>query len=317
MKSKLSIILSLLIISAVYNAGETIVNKNENLQHQHTFLVKTDLTKEQVEILLNQYHQNLNQVETTSLKHKNSTDREGKAEFHVNEVKPEATQLRAKKEKKYKEEKEIPEAPEAPEVGNSTETTSLKKKGKKEKSRKQEAPEVPEAPESPESSKVENITETTSLKKKDKNEKNKNQEEAPKSSETPESPEAENITETVSFKKKGKKEKNKKQETPEVPEVKEIENKTNLLANGTSVEEEGDTETEIETESESEIDTIILTNKKISKQKGSKVFGYFFTILLTIAFVSLIIYATQPKKNKKYFNNNHYELTDYLLVKEN
>ena len=60
MKSKLSIILSLFIFSTTYAIGETIINKNENPQHQHTFLVKTDLTKEQVETLLNQYHQSQN-----------------------------------------------------------------------------------------------------------------------------------------------------------------------------------------------------------------------------------------------------------------
>jgi len=185
----------------------------------------------------------------------------------------------------------------------------LKKKGKKEKNKKQEVPEAPEAPEVPE---VENKTEaeTVSLKKKGKKEKNKKQEvlEAP---EVPEVPEVENKTEaeTVSLKKKGKKEKNKKQEAPETPEVKEVENKTSLLANETSVEEVGEPKTETE--------KVTLVNKDIPKQSGNRVFGFIFTILLTIAFVSLIVYATQPKKYKRQFNNNHCELTDYLLVKEN
>ena len=108
------------------------------------------------------------------------------------------------------------------------------------------------------------------------------------------------------MKKKGKKEKNKKQEVPEAPEV---ENKTNLLGNETSVKEVGETETETE--------KVTLVNKDITKQSGNKIFGFIFTILLTIAFVSLIVYATQPKKYKRQFNHNHSELTDYLLVKEN
>ena len=108
------------------------------------------------------------------------------------------------------------------------------------------------------------------------------------------------------MKKKGKKEKNKKHE---VPEVKEVENKTSLLANETSVEEVGEAETETE--------KVTLVNKDVPKQSGNKVFGFIFTILLTIAFVSLIIYATQPKKYKRQFNQNNNELTDYLLVKEN
>ena len=228
MKSMILIILSLFILSATHAANET--------AHQHTFLVKTDLTKEQVEALLNQHHQNKNQAETTNF-HKKSNETEGITHLLVNETKPETTQLKAKKDKHMKKNKEAPEVPEVPEVENKTET------------------------------------------------------------------------ETVSLKKKGKKEKNKKQEIAEIPEVKEVENKTNLLANETSVEEVGETETETE--------KITLVNKDISKQSGNKIFGFIFTILITIAFVSLIVYTTQPKKYKRQFNHNHSELTDYLLVKEN
>ena len=67
MKSMILIILSLFILSASHAANET--------AHQHTFLVKTDLTKEQVEALLIQHHQNKNknQAETTNL-HKKSNE---------------------------------------------------------------------------------------------------------------------------------------------------------------------------------------------------------------------------------------------------
>ena len=294
------IILSLFILSATHAANET--------AHQHTFLVKTDLTKEQVEALLIQHHQNKNknQAETTNL-HKKSNETEEKTQLLVNETIPETTQLKAKKDKHAKKNKEAPEVVEVPEVENKTEaeTVSLKKKGKKEK--KQEVPEAPEVVEVPE---VENKTEaeTVSLKKKGKKEK---KQEVPEAPEVVEVPEVENKTETetVSLKKKGKKEKNKKQEVPETPEVKEVENKTSLLANETSAEAKGEVETETE--------KVALVNKDIPKQSGNKVFGFIFTILLTIAFVSLIIYATQPKKSKRQFNQNNSELTDYLLVKEN
>ena len=312
MKSMILIILSLFILSAGHAANETV---QSNEPQQHTFLVKTDLTKEQVEALLNQHHQNKNKnkAETTNL-HKKFNGTEEKTQLLANEVKPETTQLKAKKDKHEKKNKEVPEAPEVPEVENKTEaeTVSLKKKGKKEKNKKQEVPEAPEAPEAPEVPEVENKTEaeTVSLKKKGKKEKNKKQE-APEAPEVPEVPEVENKTEaeTVSLKKKGKKEKNKKQEAPETPEVKEVENKTSLLANETSVEEVGEPKTETE--------KVTLVNKDIPKQSGNRVFGFIFTILLTIAFVSLIVYATQPKKYKRQFNDNHCELTDYLLVKEN
>jgi hypothetical protein len=255
------IILSLFILSAAHASNETV---QPNDPQKHTFLVKTDLTKEQVEALLNQHHQNKNknQAETTNL-HKKSNQTEEKTQLFVNETKPETTQLKAKKDKNEKQNKEAPEVAEVPEVENKTEaeTVNLKKKGKKEKNKKEEVPETPEVAEVPE---VENKTEA----------------------------------ETVSLKKKGKKEKNKKEA---VPEALEVENKTNLLSN----------ETETETEK------VTLVNKDISKQSGNKIFGFIFTILITIAFVSLIVYTTQPKKYKRQFNHNHSELTDYLLVKEN
>ena len=302
MKSMILIILSLFILSATHAANET--------AHQHTFLVKTDLTKEQVEALLIQHHQNKNknQAETTNL-HKKSNETEEKTQLLVNETIPETTQLKAKKDKHAKKNKEAPEVVEVPEVENKTEaeTVSLKKKGKKEKNKNQEVPEALEVVEVPE---VENKTEaeTVSLKKKGKKEK---KQEVPEAPEVVEVPEVENKTETetVSLKKKGKKEKNKKQEVPETPEVKEVENKTSLLANETSTEAKGEVETETE--------KVALVNKDIPKQSGNKVFGFIFTILLTIAFVSLIVYATQPKKYKRQLNHNHSELTDYLLVKEN
>ena len=53
------LILALLAVSTCQTAGE-------QHNHQHTFLVKTDLTKEQVENLLKQYYENKNQ-ETTQL----------------------------------------------------------------------------------------------------------------------------------------------------------------------------------------------------------------------------------------------------------
>ena len=136
MKSLILIILSLFILSAAHATNET-VQPNES--QKHTFLVKTDLTKEQVEALLNQHHQNKNQAETTNF-HKKSNETEGITHLLVNETKPETTQLKAKKDKHEKKNKEVPEVQEVPEVENKTEaeTVSLKKKGKKEKNKKQE-----------------------------------------------------------------------------------------------------------------------------------------------------------------------------------
>ena len=79
--------------------------ETEQQNKQHTFLVKTDLTKEQVETLLSQYHHKKNnQTETTSLRHKNST--EEITQLHLAEGeethKENTTQFKAKKEKHEK-----------------------------------------------------------------------------------------------------------------------------------------------------------------------------------------------------------------------
>ncbi len=70
MKSTILISLGLLVIIST--------QAQHSNNHNHTFLVKTDLTKEQIEQILNEYHnrnrnQNQNSAETTALKHKNST----------------------------------------------------------------------------------------------------------------------------------------------------------------------------------------------------------------------------------------------------
>ena len=84
-----------------------------------------------------------------------------------------------------------------------------------------------------------------------------------------------------------------------------------MLVNGPSVEEAE--------EAENEADTIILVNKNndnTPKQSGSKILGFFSVIILTIAFVSLLVYTTQPNKKVKYYGTKFGELTDYLLIKE-
>ena len=285
-------------------------NTKKNPEKQHTFLVKTDLTKEQVEFLLNQYHQNKNQHqnqgEITNLKHQSP---------------------------------EVPEAPETPEEPemtevvneNETETISLKKKGnkKKEKNGKPEASEssktqvntdVPEVPE------VEKKNETEEIgSKKGGIEKEKEKEKVkrigiqqnPDSSETTGGNYGQSIT--INFRKKGNdKEKPQTHESSEVTEVSEVENKTNLLVNETSDEESKEPENETnETETEIEADTIILVNKNNTKQNGCRVLEFISAIILTIAFVSFFIYVTQPKKTDKKNRNSFNELSYYLKVKGN
>ena len=147
--------------------------QQQTRDRQHTFLVKTDLTKEQVQNLLNGYHRNRNHTAHfggTMALHQNETHL-----FHPNEHQNDTTQLKVKKQKKIKEPKieqkqetntkipqelpevksevvEIPEPQEAPEAPEAP-----------------EQPEAPETPESPEEPEVEN--ETTNLKKKSQKQK--------------------------------------------------------------------------------------------------------------------------------------------------
>ena len=137
---------------------------------QHTFLVKTDLTKEQIVNLLNEYHRNHTNHEQemeTGVHHENETielkvKKEKKQKTHnqqVQENKPESPKEvhgspHHKTENKQVETPETPKKPEIPEQPEAPE--------------QQEAPEAPEAPESPENQEV-TEEEKTNLKKKKKN----------------------------------------------------------------------------------------------------------------------------------------------------
>ena len=316
MKS-LTLIVSVILVLSISNIEAAPHNNTkENPEKQHIFLVKTDLTKEQVELLLNQYHQNKNQHQNQGEK----TNLKNQAP-EVPEP-PEAPEA--------PEALEAPEAPEKPEVENEneTETVSLKKGNKKkEKPKKPEDIEVPEAPEVEKKNETEEIDlKKGGIEKEKEKEKVKRigVQQAPDSSDTTGGNNNQSIT--INFKKKGndKKEKTEKPQThesSEVTEVPEVENKTNLLVNEPLDEEskqpENETETEIETENEIEEDTIILANKNNTKQSGSRVMGFISAIILTICFVSFFIYVTQPKKTNKKNKNSFNELSYYLKVKGN
>ena len=288
MKS-LTLIVSIILVLSISNiAAAPHNNTKENPQKQHTFLVKTDLTKEQVELLLNQYHQNKNQ-------HQNQGE--------ITNLKNQAPEV--------PEPPEAPEAPEMPEVENENETeaVSFKKKGnkKKEKNEKNEASEGPktqEVSEVPEVPEIENKNETKKIDlKKTGIEKEKEKEkikrigmpQTPDSSETTDGNNDQTIK--INLKKKGndKKEKTEKTEKPQTNESSEV------------------------TENETEKDTVILVNKNNAKQSGSRIIEFISVIILTIVFVSFFIYVTQPKKtDKKNKNKNSFnELAYYLKVKGN
>ena len=288
MKS-LTLIVSIILVLSISNiAAAPHNNTKENPQKQHTFLVKTDLTKEQVELLLNQYHQNKNQ-------HQNQGE--------ITNLKNQAPEV-----PEPPEAPEAPEAPEMPEVENENEAeaVSFKKNGnkKKEKNEASEGPKTQEVSEVPEVPEAENKNETekiglkkTGIEKEKEKEKIKRigMPQTPDSSETTDGNNDRTIT--INLKKKGndKKEKTEKTEKPQTNESSEV------------------------TENETEKDTVILVNKNNAKQSGSRIIEFISVIILTIVFVSFFIYVTQPKKtDKKNKNKNSFnELAYYLKVKGN
>ena len=253
---------------------------------QHTFLVKTDLTKEQVENLLNVYHRNhtAHTGETTTYLHQNETHL-----FHPNEHQNETTELKVKKQKKIKEPKneqkqetntKIPQ--ELPEV--KSEVVEIPEP--------QEAPEAPEAPEQPE---------------------------APETPEAPEEPEVEN--ETTNLKKKSQKQKTQKNQhqhgiketnaTEPIETEIQPENKTELKKKS---ETHGNTTELLSTPCANETTNLMSKNETKVKQNNSLVYVVFSSLFALIVFVSLFVFITNPKGQKK-INETFRELTDYLLVK--
>ena len=288
MKS-LTLIVSIILVLSISNiAAAPHNNTKENPQKQHTFLVKTDLTKEQVELLLNQYHQNKNQ-------HRNQGE--------ITNLKNQAPEV--------PEPPEAPEAPEMPEVENENETeaVSFKKKGNKkkeknEKNEESEGPKTQEVSEVPEVPEVENKNETEKIDLKKTGIEKEKEKEKIKRIGMPQTPDSSETTDgnndrtiTINFKKKGndKKEKTEKTEKPQINESSEV------------------------TENETEKDTVILVNKNNAKQSGSRIIEFISVIILTFVFVSFFIYVTQPKKtDKKNKNKNSFnELAYYLKVKGN
>jgi hypothetical protein len=244
--------------------------------------VKTDLTKEQVENLLNQYHRNHTSLiqETTQL-HQNNTHSNG----HQNET----TQLKVKKTKKKKNAKQEtkPETPKEVPVEKPVEQEVQEPTKAPEPQEASEAPESPEAPEA----------ETPEAP------------EPPEAQEEAETPELEK--ETTNLKKKTKQRDQKRihqsvvqevNNTQEIENEFEPENKTELIENGTCTN--------------NKVNLMSKTEKTEVKQNNSIIIGFLSAVFITFAFLSLFIYVTQPKGKKK-INETFKELTDYLLVKEN
>jgi hypothetical protein len=154
---------SLLILSLIVIASSQVAEHPQNEPHtQHTYLIKTDLTKEEVQTLLDQYyqtHQHRYGSNTTVYKHVNSTEIEETQELHqLDHQTNETTQLKVKKQQNLNQHQNLnkqqkvhqhtqantqPTEQETEPV-EEAETVNLKKKtkAKKEKTEPAPAPEV-------------------------------------------------------------------------------------------------------------------------------------------------------------------------------
>jgi hypothetical protein len=281
----------LIFLSLCLTAFITANPTQETHNSQHTYLVKTDLTKEQVENLLNEYHRNhtTHAQETTTL-HQNKTGL-----FHPNEHQNETTHLKVKKQKKNKQQnQEMNQEPpkekpiEQPQVKNEV----VEVPEPKEAPEAPEAPEQPEAPEAPEVEQPETPevkNETTNLKKKNQNTQKNQHQHGIKEAIAPleEEIQKENTTEL-------------KQKSEEKPE-----NKTELMSNAPCA---------------NETTNLMSKNEHIEvKQNNSLIFVIFASVFFAFAFICLFVYLTMylpnPKARKK-INEKFNELTDYLLVKD-
>ena len=246
---------------------------------QHTFLVKTDLTKEQIVNLLNEYHRNHTNHEQemeTGLHHENET-----IELKVKKEKKQKTHNQQVQENKPESPKEVHGSPQHKTENKQVETPETPKKP--ETPEQPEAPETPEAPESPENQEV-TEEEKTNLKKKKKNKEQKREQNREQKRE-------QTVVEEVN-------------ETPEKVEA-EIEtgteNKTEINNNCT----------------EGKVNLMAHNGNDTVKQgKNSFIFNFFSIAFISFVFICLFVYATQPKK-RAVFNQSFTEFTDYLLVKDN
>ena len=225
-------------------------NKTSNHNTRHTFLVKTELTKEQIENLLYQHHLNQTQLTQKTNLHLNENETEEiHSANHETQETQETTQLKAKKQKKQHQNKEQNAEKEVVQEEKPTVDTP-----------------VQEEIEPMEQEVEKELNETTNL--------------------------------------KGKKDKKQKRDRIHVNEVKEV-NETEAK------EAENETEALIDVGNTNnncpEQKTTLIekneNNHNNIKQSNSSIFNIISVIFLTFAFVSLFIYATQPKKK---INNNYY-----------
>lgn len=237
MKALIYIFFSLLIFINAHanNTGKNQTHSNAH-PHQNTFLVKTQLTKEQIESLLRQHQQKQNISLIQNGENCQST------------LSQEQTQLKVKNE------------------------TSK------------------------------NVNKTEKIHKSEKVHKDQNQTKVGVNSSEVKHPEQKaNTTKLFSFNIFGGSSNSNESdqydtEDPPEPDVEKVENETETSENAETAAENS----EIENSKVTLLTTQSQNPTKIpTTQSGMSILGFFSVILLTIAFASFLIYATQPKKMNK------------------
>ena len=252
MKSSLFIFLGLIALSFANP------NKTETHKTHHTFLVKTELTKEQIENLLNQHHMNHTHLTQKTNLHQNEN------ETHEHQNTPNEEQ----------------------------ETTQLKKQKNKNKEQKEEKEQKHEQVQEKEQEPKTEVPNT--------NEEKPAAESLVEKEVEPMEQEGEKETTNLK-KKKEQKEEKKRIHNSEIKEVNEAESKE--LMNET----EALIEVGHNNDCQNQTTTLMAKREYVEQnnlnQSNSPIFGFISVVLLTIAFVSLIVYTTQPKKK---VHDNYY-----------
>ena len=274
MKSSLFIFLGLIALSFANS------NKTENHKTQHTFLVKTELTKEQIENLLNQHHMNQTQLTQKTNLHQNENEPQENENTKTEEQ--ETTQLKKQKKQKNKNKEQKQEKEQKPE-----------KEQKQEQVQEQEQKQEPKA-EVPTPHEEKPVAESPV------------EEEA-----EPMEQEGEKETnETTNLKKKKEQKREKKRiHNSEIKEVNETEAKE--LMNETEALIEVGNNNDCQNQTTNLMAKREYIEQNNLNQSNSPIFGFISVVFLTIAFVSLLVYATQPRKKVQ----NNYYMNQRIKVK--
>lgn len=197
-------LLFLVIASALAHGAQETKEQTQE-QNMKTYLIKTDMTKQELEDLIAQHKKNKANKQMQNMEDPQTMEQ--KTELHMKpepeQTEEETTALKVKKNKHAKQEKkpveEEPTPVEAPETETETEPTTNLKKAKSKAQKHTKPAETQEAPEEPEPVEQEQAEadKTTTLKVKAKKQKHSQEKPAPEATEAQEAPEEPEATQQL------------------------------------------------------------------------------------------------------------------------